>query len=231
MYKAILKVQFDTEFSNHYTYGVNDDDVLPEEHYTFEIPAQDLNTSQLFNFFGTVARAMGHTEIGIMKGACALAFNEMRSTEDMRKVAEEYDLKLKEDLSIDEKWEDQNKVEENHWEKRYWEVRKNLVKSEKEVRDLKAKLSRLENPDNPNYTDEELDAMTEDIIQEAFQPTVETLKNASVVCHDCGDKYGIYSVGCSSTWEGKCGVCGETKGVTETRDYGYLMKGIRNLSK
>jgi len=91
---------------------------------------------------------------------------------------------------------------------------------EAEVRDLKAKLSRLEQPDNPNYTDNEMDAMS-----------AEVLRNAFVVCHDCGDKYGVYSVGCSSTWEGECGVCGETKGVTETRDYGYLQKGIRELSK
>jgi hypothetical protein len=30
---------------------------------------------------------------------------------------------------------------------------------EEEIRSLKAKLSRLENPDNPNYTDEEMEAM------------------------------------------------------------------------
>jgi hypothetical protein len=46
---------------------------------------------------------------------------------------------------------------------------------------------------------------------------------------DCGRKYGKYSVGCSSVWEGTCGVCGETKPITETRDYGYLSKGINEL--
>jgi hypothetical protein len=35
--------------------------------------------------------------MSIMKGSCAVAFNDMRSQEDMRKVAEEYDLKLVED--------------------------------------------------------------------------------------------------------------------------------------
>jgi hypothetical protein len=30
----------------------------------------------------------------------------------------------------------------------------------KELDDVRAKLSRLENPDNPNYTDEEMEAMT-----------------------------------------------------------------------
>jgi len=60
----------------------------------------------------------------------------MRSQEDMRKVAEEYDLKLVEDY------------------------RDEVCKLEAEVRDLKAKLSRLENPDNPNYTDNEMEAMS-----------------------------------------------------------------------
>ena len=201
-YKATLKVKFDTEFVNHSTYGVYDDETLPEEHYTFEIPAHDLNTIQLFRFFGNVARTMGHNEVGIMKGATSLAFNDMRSEEDMRKIAEEFDLKMVEDYA------------------------KEFRKLEDEIYDLKAKLSRCQQPDNPNYTDEEIEAMTAE-----NQVTAQTLKNAQVVCHDCGDKYGTYSVGCSSTWEGKCGVCGETKGVTEVRDYAYLTKGIKELSE
>jgi hypothetical protein len=55
---------------------------------------------------------------------------------------------------------------------------------------------------------------------------VTRLTQADVVCRDCGDKYGKYSVGCSSSWEAQCQVCGETKPVTEVRDWGYLAKGI-----
>lgn len=55
------------------------------------------------------------------------------------------------------------------------------------------------------------------------------LNSADQVCNDCGTKYGKYSVGCSSRWEGTCDVCGETKAVTEVRDYGYLIKGMRAL--
>ena len=55
---------------------------------------------------------------------------------------------------------------------------------------------------------------------------VERLTQADLVCRDCGDKYGKYSVGCSSSWEAQCQVCGETKPVTEVRDWGYLAKGI-----
>ena len=56
-----------------------------------------------------------------------------------------------------------------------------------------------------------------------------TLINADVVCHECGSRYGKYSVGCSSVWAGTCNVCGEDRNVTEVRDYGYLQKGIDEL--
>ena len=97
-YKATLKVSFDTEWtSTHYSSGY-DDTCLPEEHYTFQVPAEDLNVYQLFRFFATVARAMGHDEINIMKGGCGLAFGEERNVKDMRKVADEFELTLGEDL-------------------------------------------------------------------------------------------------------------------------------------
>jgi hypothetical protein len=56
------------------------------------------------------------------------------------------------------------------------------------------------------------------------------LLQADVVCKECGEKYGKYSVGCSSTWMGTCDVCGEEKGITEVRDWGYLTKGINELN-
>ena len=60
---------------------------------------------------------------------------------------------------------------------------------------------------------------------------IKKLKNAYQVCKACGSKYGVYSVGCSSSWIGKCDVCGlENVSVTEARDYGYLITGIRKLS-
>lgn len=202
-YKAQLKIQFDTEWTPSYgSSGIYDDEILPEEHYTFEIPTHDLSTIQLFRFFGTVARAMGHNEVGIMKGACALAFNDMRSNEDMKKTADEYDLVMIEDYN------------------------KEMYKLEAEIRDLKAKLSRALTPDNPQYTDEEMDALCSQ-----NEITVDILKNAEVVCKDCGSKYGHYSVGCSSIWTGTCGVCGQEKSITEVRDWNWLKEGIDKLSK
>ena len=82
---------------------------------------------------------------------------------------------------------------------------------EAEIKELKEKLAR--------------------VLPEQYGVTQEVLEKAYQVCKDCGTKYGEYSVGCSSSWEGECDVCGETKGVTEKRDYGYLEKGIKELSK
>jgi hypothetical protein len=132
-YTALVKLQYNSKWKS--TGGIYDDEMLPEENITFEVPAEDLNTIQLFGLFNKFLYAMGHTESGIMKGAMSTTFNDMRSFEQMKKTADEYDLVMKEDHI------------------------KEVCKLEAEVRDLKAKLSRLEQPDNPNYTDEEMDAM------------------------------------------------------------------------
>jgi hypothetical protein len=54
------------------------------------------------------------------------------------------------------------------------------------------------------------------------------------VCNDCGQKWGrwwdgsVYtgpSTHCATYHESVCNVCGNTKSVTEARDYGYLRPG------
>jgi hypothetical protein len=200
MYEAKITLKFDSTWEH--TGGIYDDETLPEEHYTFEVPAQDLNATQLFTLFSNFARAIGHTEMGIMKGACAVAFNDMRSEEDMKKTADEFDLVMSE------------------------EHIKKMCELETEVRDLKAKLSRALNSSAEQYTEEEISAMCSE-----NEVSIDTLKNADVVCSDCGSKYGHYSVGCSSHWMGTCNVCGQEKSITEVRDWNYLKEGIDKLSK
>ena len=56
------------------------------------------------------------------------------------------------------------------------------------------------------------------------------LEQAYVCCKTCGLQYGVYSVGCSSSYMDVCQVCGEYKSVTETRDYAYLITGRRKLT-
>jgi hypothetical protein len=58
---------------------------------------------------------------------------------------------------------------------------------------------------------------------------LKTLRNAEVCCIPCGNKYGEPRGLESSVWIGRCNICGEEKPVTETRDFRYLAKGIREL--
>ncbi len=123
------------------TSDLYDDDVLPEEKITMEVPAENINIHQAFKFYSNFLRAIGHLDISIMRGACALAFNDLQSEEDMKKVAQEYDLILIEVNDVTE-----------------------VESLRAEILNLKAQLSRALNPDNPQYTDEEMDAMSYEVL-------------------------------------------------------------------
>lgn len=185
-------------------------EMVPEQTVTIESPHYDLNIHQYFELFKSFLRAVGFNDYSIMDGACSIAFNDMNDVDDMKKLIEEYDLQDKQHYTDD----DARALEDE------------IDTLRKEILGLKAKLSRALNPDAEHYTDEEMEVLCSE-----NEVTVKTLENASVVCHDCGHKYGTYSVGCSSTWRGTCNVCGKEDGVTEVRDYGWLKKGIEELTK
>jgi hypothetical protein len=107
-YTAKLKLEYHSTYSD----AGFCDDCLPEENVTMEIPAEDLSTLQLFKFFSNFLRSIGHSEHGIMKGACNVAFNEMNSEKDMREIAKEYDLTMNEDLR--EKFKEWKEAEEEY---------------------------------------------------------------------------------------------------------------------
>jgi hypothetical protein len=170
-------------------------ELLPDETVTIEIPCYDLNVHQYFGAFKKFLSAVGFCERVILDGAFHVAFSESNTKEIVDKLMEEYEIQdrqypylsyeeteaIREFLSgektcLDEIKDERiretlNLVTENvpavrdiKWEKTYYEYRNN---AEAEIRDLKAKLSRCENPDNPNYTDEEIDAMD---AENSFKP-------------------------------------------------------------
>lgn len=150
--KLTIKYESKIDYMGSY-YG---DDVLPEEYITMEIPAEDLSTMQLFRFFSNFLRSIGHNDYGIMKGACNIAFNEMNNEDDMKRLATEFDLVMEEHIQARLGLSEQRAEE---WEKQYWNVRHN---TQKEINKLRAEISRLKNPDNVNYTEEEMNAMCSD---------------------------------------------------------------------
>jgi hypothetical protein len=134
--KATLKYEATSDFKNT-------DEFLPNENFVYEFDCDDLTATQMFKAYEKFLLVAGYSEQNIMSGACSLAFNDWRSSELMKKVAKEYDLNCRE---IELERENRNLISK--------------------IRDLSAKLSRLQDPDNPNYTDEEVEAMTEEILHD-----------------------------------------------------------------
>ena len=66
---------------------------------TIESEMSDCNVHAWMTVFEKILTHQGFNELNVMKAGAQLAFNEMRSPEDMRKVAKEYDLKLLEDIN------------------------------------------------------------------------------------------------------------------------------------
>ena len=57
------------------------------------------------------------------------------------------------------------------------------------------------------------------------------LCDAVLCCADCGQMFGTYVTGSSSTHKGTCHVCGADAWVTDTRDYDYFRKTLYSLTK
>jgi hypothetical protein len=203
------KVQFSYVNDSESTPSSYFPDIVDQQTITIEAPAQDLNVHQYYELFKGFLRAVGFAEYSIMEGACRLAFSDSNEKMHLDKLMEEYELQDKQIYTVED----------------YVSLMESYEESLSKIKDLEARLSRALNPDNPQYTDEELEAMTPET-----KVTQKTLLNAYQVCNQCGTEYGEYSVGCSSHWTGKCDVCGETKSVTEARDYGYLEKGIKEIA-
>lgn len=55
---------------------------------------------------------------------------------------------------------------------------------------------------------------------------LQRLQKAYQCCDACGTAYGTPTGGYSTYWRGVCDVCGLELAVTETRDWGYLQRGI-----
>ena len=120
-YNATVKLCYinDTEASHNKYFP----EIVDKQTITIEAPAQDLNTHQYFELFKGFLRAVGFDDYGIMDGACRVAFNDCNREDDMKKLADEYELFLSEEFAA--------KVEEIE------------RKKDEEIAELKAKLARV----------------------------------------------------------------------------------------
>ena len=127
-YNATVKFCYinDTEVSHNKYFP----EIVDKQTITIEAPAQDLNTHQYFELFKGFLRAVGFDEYGIMDGACRVAFNDCNREDDMKKLADEYELFLAEDYHKKIGEYDTQQDEE-------------IKKLEAEIRELKEKLARV----------------------------------------------------------------------------------------
>jgi len=107
-YEAEVQFKFDATFTPTYGSGfgstVSDDDFVPEEHFLITAPAADLNAKQYFKLFEKFMLCVGMCPQSIRSGAMSLVFNDMVLEEEQRKVCNEYELTMDEDL--DKKFEE-----------------------------------------------------------------------------------------------------------------------------
>jgi len=110
-YEATVEFKFDATFTP--TYGSSSwssDDFIPEEHYLITAPAADLNAKQYFKLFEKFLLCVGMCPESIRSGAMSLVFNDYVREEEQRKVCNEYELTMDEDL--DKKFEEWKKRDE-----------------------------------------------------------------------------------------------------------------------
>lgn len=110
-YEATVEFKFDATFTP--TYGTSSwtsDDFVPEEHCIITAPAQDLNSKQYFKLFEKFLLCVGMDPVSIRTGAMSLVFNDCVREEDQRKVCNEYELTMDEDL--DKKFQEWKKRDE-----------------------------------------------------------------------------------------------------------------------
>jgi hypothetical protein len=125
-YNATVKLCYinDTEASHNKYFP----EIVDKQTITIEAPAQDLNTHQYFELFKGFLRAVGFDEYGIMDGACRVAFNDCNREDDMKKLADEYELFLAEEFAAKVK-EIQNQQDDE------------IETLKAEINELKAKLA------------------------------------------------------------------------------------------
>jgi hypothetical protein len=117
----------------------------------FTIPRTDSTVHEYYTTFKNFLRAIGFTENLVLFGALKTAV--MDDSNDPIIV---------------------NKIMADHGIMDIDDHIKKLREFQEEIMDLKAKISRLENPDNPQYTEEEMNAMTyQQMIDSGFEMTAD----------------------------------------------------------
>jgi len=152
MYNATVKFSYTSDSqdppSKYFPEGVD------RKTITIEAPAEDLNIHQYYELFKSFLAAAGFCEYSIMDGACQVAFNDSNSQEQMKKVADEYDIFLHEEYH-----EKIGQLEKEHEE--------DITTLKAEICELKIKLARVL-PEQ--YDDEDIKSIIDESTDGGYKP-------------------------------------------------------------
>lgn len=115
----------------------------PPQTINIKIPTTDITIKEYFTAFKSFLRAIGFSDELVLKFALEASIMDETNDPELVKVIMEKNGIMDVEDHIAE-----------------------LSRYKEEILDLKAKISRLENPNNPQYTDEEMNAMTYDQMKE-----------------------------------------------------------------
>lgn len=200
---------------------------LDKVNIEFTIPHTELTVGQYTELFKSFLLAVGFDKEQILQGCLSLALSEEHPKQLIDKLMEEFEIqdKLPEYLSFKD-------------EELLLQVLNPMTDTDKDLVELSdylrpvVSLIREYNEKRSKKVDEILSQVEKDgsiLDKKPKEVTKKILERAYVTCSECGNKYGEYKGGVSSWWTDECDVCGETKQVTEVRDFKYLDKGIKQF--
>lgn len=112
-YESTVTLTYTSTYTPSLSPYISDDDFLPQENITMEVPASDLNTRQYFQLFNKFLLAVGMDPSSIRSGAMSLVFNDWVNESEQRKVCDEFELTMNEDLEKKfAEWKPQAQTEE-----------------------------------------------------------------------------------------------------------------------
>jgi len=139
---------------------------VPYQEVNYNVDIENRSLTELFNHFSRFLMSIGATEEEIVRGACDIVFlggrdssvtqmiREIGNFTPNNEVQDHIDTQVNIQLSTYMEIDRNN--DRDTWESKYWNLQ---TEFQEKIMEMKAKISRLENPDNKQYTEEELNHM------------------------------------------------------------------------
>lgn len=139
---------------------------VPYQEVNYNVDIENRSLIELFNHFSRFLMSIGATEEEIVRGACDIVFLGERNSSVTQMIREignftpnnevQDHIDTQVNIQLSTYMEIDRNNDKDAWESKYWNLQ---TEFQEKIMEMKAKISRLENPDNKQYTEEELNHM------------------------------------------------------------------------